>query len=428
MPKFPNADVLCLYGSEGIEAKSLILWLKKKETRRLFLIDEEDSPLLSALEKHPAVTFLLLETPLAVSLLAKKVAWRAVFKELAFHSASTSTFSIAFEKALHECHAAAHLLLSDAADFGSGLFSRFLLNSSPAKNGLALKDAFSGLPAVISGAGPSLEKNGAFLLHAKQESLLLAGGHATALLHKIGIEPHLTAAIDPICPSSEFGEQLFWQTPFLFQRRVNPANFSQVHAEKIAFPDSHFQFEAYLSGFDELWEGGWTVGTFLIQLAVWMGCNPIIWVGMDLNNQKDFWMAARFLEELAIRYPGRRFINATEGGVSLASPIRSLPLKEAIRLYGHPYDFEGSLHQILSTLPEAPLLSSRLKKWKKSLKQGGDLVERLLLDPLWDLWRPIFERESEDDGYPIPLEEKLRVHKTLFQKNILQEYATKNFF
>ena len=91
-------------------------------------------------------------------------------------------------------------------------------------------------------------------------------------------------------------------------------------------------------------DGGWTVTTMLVALAKFMGCNPIILVGVDLCydqqkyahdlfvtkneeepikkeniygdeviTQKDWLVAASWLEDFATLHPQTTFINCSEG-------------------------------------------------------------------------------------------------------------------
>ncbi len=55
--------------------------------------------------------------------------------------------------------------------------------------------------------------------------------------------------------------------------------------------------------------------------------------------------------------------------------------------------------------------------------ESEEIVYSTLLQPLWHVWRPIFERELDLDVQPIDLEDKLRIHRLLFFQRVIQEYC-----
>jgi hypothetical protein len=65
--------------------------------------------------------------------------------------------------------------------------------------------------------------------------------------------------------------------------------------------------------------------------------------------------------------------------------------------------------------------SSRWGEWQESLQRASamdreeEIVSQLLLQPLWRIWKPIFEREDAS-------EMALQIHRMLFLQRILQEH------
>lgn len=443
--ELPDSDVLLFWGLPTQNMPSLRAWIDDKEGRRLIFVAPSVANLRAFLEGEDTVVWLqdcrmrfcCMETPLQEECIATEVAWRVALRR--WHLFHLLPHGECFERRMKECHTAAELLLSDAADWGCGIVANLMANVAPCKNGLSLRNAFQGIPAICCGAGPSLAKQSALLRDVGDRALIFAGGQALPLLHAEGIVPHFGGAIDPRAPVELFREALFWQTPFLLQRRMHQKNFALLQGDRVLFPDSHFQFEAHLSGFETLFDGGWTVGTFLLRCAAWMGCDPIIWVGMDLAcpggqkyayaqeapfapEQKDFWMAARWIEGAAAALPERRWINATEGGVALQSPVVTASFAEVLSTLRDSWDLVGSVHQMMQLSSEMPAFQQRLTEWPDELKQASALVHRVLLEPIWTLFRPLLEREAEVDLLPLPLEEKLRLHRTLLFQTILQEH------
>jgi hypothetical protein len=444
-------DFLLVFGVSGevyLEAKD---WLDANPSRRLVFIEERETSF--PLDDRRVKTYLL-ESPLQIEPIAKKVAWSAVFLEAKIRVVRDLECTQVFKAIFEETHLAAQLLLSDAAEWGAP-FMRNLRKQMgrPVRSALHLKNAFKDVPALIIGAGPSLKKNGHLLESFQDKALLLAGGSA---LNSIEVEPHFAASIDANAPYHQFKQGKFWETPFCMQSRMNPDNFSLVQGEVLLAPDSHFAFLNWLTGTEETFNGGWTVGNFLMALAVHFGCNPIVFVGMDLcysdgkkyahldsdppdgliaNNgvltQRDWLMATRWTEELASRHPTTCFINATEGGVGFKSPVIAKRLQDVNLPTIGPLG--PKVHRAIQSIPRLTQ-EGRWEMWEKSLKkleilctlaiegEEVDMEEEIayekLLAPLWQIWRPIFERELDLDPHP----DKLRLNQLLFFQQVLQEH------
>ena len=145
----------------------------------------------------------------------------------------------------------------------------------------------------------------------------------------------------------------------------------------------------------------------------------------------NFWMAARWMEALSKAHPDRRWINATEGGVSFSESIRTCRLEEAMAEWPQMRDISGQLHQAIQLLPEVSSMEERLAAWSESLARcaqesidPAEEVYQLLLEPMWRIWAPVFLRAAEVDAHAIPLEQKMELHKMLFFQQIVQDYQS----
>jgi hypothetical protein len=75
---------------------------------------------------------------------------------------------------------------------------------------------------------------------------------------------------------------------------------------------------------------------------------------------------------------------------------------------------------------------NRLEQWRASLKRchretltpipDEEIAQELLLEPLWQIWAPLFERELMADPKPIPLSEKMAIQKLLFFNQVIEEH------
>ena len=199
-----------------------------------------------------------------------------------------------------------------------------------------------------------------------------------------------------------------------------------------------------------------------------MGCDPIVFVGMDLCyegkckyahdrtelssdglievsskngkrvwTQRDWLMARGWTEELILRCPDRTFIDAREGGLDFRAPMQSARLGELV--FETRGDLEHQVHNAVQSLPFVEKSLSRRVQWKESLDRCKEQIERslfgaqemeseeivysALLQPLSHVWRPLLERELDLDVQPIDLEDKLRIHRLLFFQRVIQEHC-----
>ncbi len=466
-----ESRLICVYGLSAALYGLARPWLDEERGRRLVFVEDEGSALFHLLQDDDAILLLndlrvkiyFLETALQIALTAKKIAWAAVFQKMSFLLIKECDWATEFREELKKSHVAADLLLSDVSDWGCSAMKNARSNLRSCRLGKGLEGKFKNVPAVIVGAGPSLEKNGHLLSSLENKALIFAGGSA---LNALEAEPHFAASIDKEAPYRQFKTHPFSQTPFFFQSRMNKENFSLVHGEALLLPDGNFPAINWIQGEEELFDGGWTVANFLTAAACMMGCNPIIFVGMDLCykkgqkyarldasvpegliecldrdgkavwTQKDWLMAARWTEQFALRNQDRVFINATEGGLGFQAPILSHSLESVIEKYMfHQTDLRGQAHAAIQCLPCAP--SNRWKEWDASSQRcekfcedlsniqweqlESEIVYRKLLQPLWEIWRSVFERELELDSQTMALQQKLKLNQILFFQQVLQE-------
>ena len=328
---------------------------------------------------------------------------------------------------------------------------------------------FKGVPAIICGAGPSLRKNGHLLKSVGDKALLIAGGGATQALKKLGVEPHFEAHVDP----SSAHTFVPTNNPTFFQLRTDAKAVDGASGPKLLMGGSgNFPLEKWLEerlGMPSLpFDGGWTVGTFCAALAYQLGCNPIIFVGMDfaasqehtyaagvqgggttkrspitnkqgdvLFAQVDWIFAAEWLENFAGEHKDTTWINATEGGrgftgvqdKSLQDVLASLGPQEDFNRMGYKTvptgdlleTFESSLirsfevvdclfKEIERIYPSSPQENGTCALLEQELSE--EIGYQMLLLPIWDVWKGILLRHNQDG------EAGLFLHEILFYKNL----------
>jgi hypothetical protein len=429
------AAVLCCFGVSLSIYHEMVLSL---DQTKLIFVEDRDCVIDPILEQDSRVTIYKIESPLQIEKIAMLIANEALFLPLTIIDERGSCFFSFFKQALETTHMAMNLRLSDAADFGVGVLRHAQMNlEQDHRSIMDLKNAFQGIPAILVGGGPSLEKNGHLLELFQSKAILFAGGKG---IEKIPCKPHFAAILDKDCPLS-FAP--YPDIPLCFQARMHPDNRHLFCGEKILVPDSHFPFLNALSGGFDLFDSGWTVGNFMVSLALYFGCNPIICVGMEycyrgqkkyafgedhsLENvtcatdclghpvwtQKDWLMAISWMKDLRLKHPHISFLNATEGGMEYF-PFQELPL---LQLPDIPFLEETIRKEILKTSLRKEDVSG---SWKMSLLNQDDLIYNSLLNPFWKIWEPVFAR-SFDPG-SLSFREKMEIHQMLFFQQIVSEH------
>ncbi len=406
-------------------------WDDELYQEALLWVDDSKSVAILSREKResadPRVQIYYVESLFQKRILAKKIAWSAVMKKM--HVIGEGPF----KEELEMQHLLAFTTLSEAADYWTLPMKNAKMNDAPHKRGIELKGAFQNIPALIVGAGPSLERNGHLIRQFEDKALIFAGGTA---LNLIDTEPHFAASIDAIAPHEQFKMHPFSKTPFCYQSRLNPDNFSTMCGEKLLFPDSSCAAINWIQGeegFDAGFSAGWTVGNFLTEIAILMGCSPIFLIGMDLCyengrkyakiesdlpsgliqvedvlTQKDWLMAARWTEE-----KGGEMFDLSQGMLKLPK----MKPEEALKMCKLQKDLRSLVQDQIQKLPAQN--KSRWNEWEASFQRckeneniEEEIVYQKLLAPLWQIWMPIFDNEGQD----------LLLHQKLFFQRVLEEH------
>ncbi len=165
-----------------------------------------------------------------------------------------------------------------------------LMNLATICNGQALKEwegRFAGYPAVISAAGPSLDKNVDGLHELKDRALLIAVDTAQKTFRKHGIEPHIIVTADPTPLNFSHFEQIdHLGNAFLaFHPEVN----RQIPQKYVHHPYLLPLFDQDSALLNQLFppetygiiDRAMNVGHIAFNLAQYVGCAPLVLVGFD---------------------------------------------------------------------------------------------------------------------------------------------------
>lgn len=327
-------------------------------------------------------------------------------------------------------------LMAEYITSGHGFFNNFyrnLLEIPSAGQGNHLFSQFKNIPAIICGAGPSLEKNGELLKTLSDRALIFAGGTAMNAINAQGIIPHFGVGIDPnIYHYSRIIANLAFETPFFYRNRMYHNALKTIHGDKLYITGAGGYFisdwvEKKLGISDSRFlSEGYNVINFSLSIAQALGCNPLFFVGVDLaysqnlsyapgifhhaihDPKLDFqtkstreelilkddiygnpiytlwkWVQeAMWFSQVAQDDPQLSLYNCTEGGIGFPG-IPNLTLEEAVEKYlTKQYDLDGMVHAAIQCagMPESVTkenVSNLMRELVTGLKECLVLFEEI---------------------------------------------------
>lgn len=375
----PTTQALYVYGlGTGAPYHQCKAWLRADATRRLIFL-EDDSALINGFLQEAGADAILADEQVHLAFLQNDADLDALAEQFPFPKieffalpSKNSRKKGALKLKLLRKTTLTHSLSLDREQ-GDQLFANFLKNLPHLGRSFyanALKGAFAGVPAIVCGAGPSLETG--LLKNLTSQALLIAGGSTIAALLSQGIQPHFGMAVDPNSEEGmRFQNVCNPAMPLLYSTRLFPAVL-QNHSGPLGYMRSG------IGGAPELWieeelkltdpllghrvsPESISVTTMCVAWAEFLGCNPILFNGLDLayTNKKRYapgviaedkhpssmpgdvpvrrkdrqgkWVetAVRWVMEsdsisyFAKQCPNTRFINTTAGGLG----FRDIPFE-----------------------------------------------------------------------------------------------------
>lgn len=157
-----------------------------------------------------------------------------------------------------------------------------ILKSPPVSS---LFGKFPGIPAIIVAAGPSLNKNARLLCALAGSAIIIAVGTAVRPLMLAGVEPHIVVALDSQTENYyhlagiDLPNSLYALNPV-----VNPAIVKERDGPMVftGYAEPLFEWVETVIGERGSVRTGGSVATSAFDLAMKMGCSPVIFVGQDL--------------------------------------------------------------------------------------------------------------------------------------------------
>lgn len=409
-----TASVLCIFGvGLGHYYYGAKEWLKQDENHFLLFVEEDIEILHRFLETEMATEIFndpqVRVFPFNISQekdYLHDLMLAYIFDEFKFSSLNhykkdrAESFASNFQYLLQT----EKMMIAEHIDFGVHFYNNFFRNiqNLPEKyfgNGLFGK--FKGVPAIICGAGPSLEKNIPILKSIKDRALIFGGGTALNALNAFGLQPHFGVGIDPnpaqlVRIASNHG----FTVPYFYRNRVLHSALDGVQGDKLFLTGSSGYsisrwFDEKLGLCHQEVSEGANVINFSLSIANALGCDPIICVGVDLaytkdesyspgivgnpiydrkqdfvtktkedeliirndiygNPTKTLWkwtLESMWYSEFALTHPEVTLLNATEGGIGFPN-VLNIPLSKLVgTVLQQSFDFESWIHAEIQNHP-----------------------------------------------------------------------------
>jgi len=458
-----ETEIFYVYGV-GLPIQSTAKWLRRDRCHQLIFIEDERERLDCFSQTIEAIR--LLEDPqVKLVFLQKESLEEAIgeglyrpFEFLTMPGKNRLFASHFLDLKMNVEHKA-----SLYREYGASHAQNILKNGTlPALDGHALKGKLKNVPAIICGAGPSLDKNIDVLKTVGNKAAVFAGGSALQLLIEERVSLDFGGSIDPHPPEQSFP---LLHCPLFFQNQTAPSLLSRAKGPLIRMgPSGGLCLERWLTPDLPLFDAGTHVAAFLTHVAQFLGCTPIIFVGMDGCYSKsqiyfgqrrdcqiresltvvdrfghtvlscpDFLLGRRFLEHFAKTHPQTVFLNATEGGLSMKGianrTLRSVKDQYLFEPLDLSHLLKGALPRVLS-LKSTALLNSFVKCQKickdPSLFFNRDLSQEVfyqfVLVPNWEVWRCFLQRRDMVEAMADPSFEKW-VQRFIFFRTICEHYG-----
>jgi hypothetical protein len=405
-----KVDVLYVYGiGMGHYYDAAMSWLEESSSRYLVFIEDDIEVLRHFVETEKA-SVILKNLQVMVRYIPSIPAGEPTFywlswffvllpldvSALSYYSKARETSYVQFKQKLLHDSVRKDALAAEFMRFSGSFFNNFYNNLQvlpQAHHGNKMFGKFKGTTAIICGAGPSLDKNGALLKNLSEDAIIFAGSSSLNALREHGVTPHFAAGIDPNPPQYDrmLSNHIF-EVPFFYRGRMFHDALDLVTGPKMYVNGTGGYyiskwFEEQLDIEDVIVDEGYNVLNFCVEIARNMGCSNIIFVGLDLAytdmklygdgvitdstvkqeeilqggmNASAFmrpdmygnpvytlwkWVTeSEWIGQYAQIHPEVKFVNATEGGIGMPG-IENMSLEDAMAsCERRPRDFVSRIH------------------------------------------------------------------------------------
>jgi hypothetical protein len=446
--KIGDVQALFVFGvGDGVIYRTLTSWLKQNDQRYLVFIEEQEEVFLrakeSSLSKDPKVRLFYWKK--GDEEIFQQISWEFVFLRFGYAVLESHNTEVAHEffTRLEHYHRGVDLLASDCEDMGLKVLTNAIKNLealSFSRQGQTTEARCAGMPAIVCGAGPSLNSAIPLLAQLKDKALIIAGGSAIRALNAQGIQPHICAGIDPEPPQRRFLEQDSFEAPFFYQGRFSKELLPKVQGPLMWMADSgSYPLEGWLAAecgiFTERFDAGWTVSNFCTAIAAHLGCSTIIFVGMDfscgpdaiyasnipgeencselielekdkLYSKRDWMMSAEWMGAFAQSHPEITWINASSSGIELQG-IQRRDFAESVETFlAGQWDVQGIVQMLVMQAPVSKVSSEKVAEVRRRIKESFEKSLQLC-DALLKVWEKYYPNSPLEKGDYVVLDVEL---------------------
>lgn len=179
----------------------------------------------------------------------------------------------------------------------------------------AVGEKFAGVPMVIVAPGPSLARNIAQLRELRGRAIITAFSHSLGPVLAAGVVPDLVITVDPQDVRYHFADCDLSGLCVINAATVHPALFD-LPARRFLTLSANCAIDDWIfdgTGEDAVVPGGGSVATSAFSLALKWGCDPIVFVGLDLSFAGGAYYVATSSDGEARAHVDERGIMRVEG-------------------------------------------------------------------------------------------------------------------
>jgi hypothetical protein len=209
--------------------------------------------------------------------------------------ACSPEFYAQVKQTIDECLQAGQILLRTKVQMG-GLIQENLFRNLPTlfttPAAAPFRGVLQGIPCFIVAAGPSLDRNKRELLKVGYRAAIIAVDTTYPLLRREGIRSHLSVTADPspynlahFMEFPEMGDTVLFYAPSVYWEVLK-----KVRAKMVSLPlpfSKTLSLLPMMRGVPPYIKTGLNVAQTALNLAIYLGCNPIILVGLDLSFERS---------------------------------------------------------------------------------------------------------------------------------------------
>lgn len=300
-----DSELLYVFGvGDGHYYEATRKWLHQDSKRCLVFLEDDlgvlkrllQDPISRTILQDPQVRLYAFSDVEADDLLFNNLAWDYVLKPFKvsalrlYANKRPRQLERLRERLTYEHHRKGEIA-EEYLDQGIVFYQNFYPNVLRLGDGYlgdGLFNRFQGVPAIICGAGPSLHKQLPLLRTLQDRALIFAGGSALNALTAQNILPHFSCGIDPNFPQYQrLIHQTGFEVPFFFRSRMNQRACQVIHGPRLYVTgtggyETASYFEQRLGLPESRLDEGHNVVNLCVSIAQAMGCNPLIFVGLDL--------------------------------------------------------------------------------------------------------------------------------------------------